>query len=369
MRLQAAIPVDEIEGYDHLGDDFAGFEGPEERAERRARRKARRKERRQRRAKRKLSRLRRRRTKLREKAGLPRKPQGRGGGRKAARGAGRAAASAAPGAASMMDQGWDEPSLEPAPMDFTDPMDQGSMDQGGVIDAEWSEVDSFPEDDQADELEEEMEGIGAFQPLRALGKGVRNAGQRLRARGQTLRANAQARRAARQGLVATRAQAGWGPQVRMGRHLRIQAALGHRAAVIDLKPGLYLVAEIPEAVSRTEFGIAPLLAPLMMRAAKKAIDQPEDGQQRRRGPLAALFRRRQQGNQPVRLFRAREAQAEAQPGAPKALPGPVAAPALQPAAGSGAGRTFLLPAPNVGWADEHDVAEMLGCEACEETWR
>ena len=47
----------------------------------------------------------------------------------------------------------------------------------------------------------------------------------------------------------------------------------------------------------------------------------------------------------------------------------MAAPALQPTAGSGAGRTFLLPAPNVGWADEHDVAEMLGCEACEETWR
>ena len=43
--------------------------------------------------------------------------------------------------------------------------------------------------------------------------------------------------------------------------------------------------------------------------------------------------------------------------------------ALQPAQGAGAGRTFLLPAPNVGWADEHDVAEMLGCEACEEGWR
>lgn len=351
MRLQRAMPVDEIEGF--AGDDFSGFEGPEERAERRARRKQRRANRRERRGDRKLRRVSRRKSKLREKAGLPRKAQ-RGGGRKAAGGAAAATAMRSP-ALQPMDQGWDEQSLEPAPMDWSDQEDPQ------VLDAEWSELDA--DEGWAEELDQEMEGVGAFRPLRALGKGVKSTAQRIQSR-------TQARRAARQGLVPGGAGArnGWGPNVRMGRHLRIQAATGHRAAVIDLKPGLYLVAEIPEAVTRTEFGFAPLLAPLMIRAAKKAIDGPQEGQPQRRGPLAALFRRRQEGGRPVRLFRAREAQAQAA-NAPKALPGPVGPPALQPGAGSGAGRTFLLPAPNVGWADEHDVAEMLGCEACEESWR
>ena len=167
------------------------------------------------------------------------------------------------------------------------------------------------------------------------------------------------------------AGAGWGPNVRMGKNLRIQAASGHRAAVIDLKPGLYLVAELPEAVTRTEFGIAPLLAPLMVRAAKKAIDEgkkPPD----KRGPLAALFtkkvREQQAKKGPIRLFRAREAQPVAQADAPKQLTGPVAAPGLQPQQGAGSGRTFLLPAPNVGWADDDTVAELLGCEACDGEW-
>ena len=60
----------------------------------------------------------------------------------------------------------------------------------------------------------------------------------------------------------------------MGPHLRIQAAEGYRAAVIELKPGLFIVAEVPEHVARSEFGIAPLLAPLVVRAATKAIATP-----------------------------------------------------------------------------------------------
>ena len=47
------------------------------------------------------------------------------------------------------------------------------------------------------------------------------------------------------------------------------------------------------------------------------------------------------------------------PDAALALPGPVASPP---------GGSFLLPAPNVGWADNATVAEVLGCEACEEGW-
>jgi len=63
----------------------------------------------------------------------------------------------------------------------------------------------------------------------------------------------------------------WGPSARLGRRLRIQAACGHRAAVIELRPGLYLVAELPETVAEAEFGFAPLLAPLLLTAAKRAL--------------------------------------------------------------------------------------------------
>jgi len=234
------------------------------------------------------------------------------------------------------DQNWDEePQLQPAPGSFTpeDPRD---------LEAEWSEMD--------DEMDEDIEGIGAFRPLQALRQ-------------------AKPLQAVRQRVQARRAAAGWGPNVRMGTHLRIQAEGGHRAAIIDLKPGLFLVAEIPDAVTRTEFGFAPLLAPLMVRAAKKAI---ENGQKTdRQGPLATLFRKRaeaRRGKGPIRLFRARETQPIAQADAPKQLTGPVAAPGLQPAQGAGSGRTFLLPAPNVGWADDQDVAEILGVEACDAEW-
>ena len=322
MRLQPAKSMDQ----------FEGFEGPEEREARRARRKARRGARK----KRKLTRIQRKTRKLQQETGAPRR-----GKRKARKGAAAPSASprAMPQQQSSWDQGgdeWEEPQLEPAP-------DAWPGEDPEVLDAEWSEMDAA--------MEEELEGVGAFRPLQALQK-VKPL--------QALRKRAGARRTA----------AGWGPNVRMGKHLRIQAASGHRAAVIDLKPGLYLVAELPEAVTRTEFGIAPLLAPLMVKAAKKAIEQGQQSPEKK-GPLAALFRKQveaRRGKGPIRVFRAREAQPVAQADAPKQLTGPVAAPGLQPAQGAGSGRTFLLPAPNVGWADDQDVAEVLGCEACDAEW-
>lgn len=127
----------------------------------------------------------------------------------------------------------------------------------------------------------------------------------------------------------------WGPAVRMGRTLRVQAAVGHRAAVIELKPGLFLVAELPEAALRPEFGFVPLLAPMIMNAASSAI-----------GPISQAVQTAQQNRQRRRLAAAAPA-----PAAPLALPGPVAAPA---AAG----------APLLGWADEALMGEVMGCEAC-----
>ena len=141
----------------------------------------------------------------------------------------------------------------------------------------------------------------------------------------------------------------WGPSVPMGRRLRIQAALGYRAAVIELKPGLYLVAEVPDAVTRQEFGLAPLLAPMMMRAARRSMDEPQE----RRGPFQNLFRRRQQ--EPIRYVQVIQQAPSAPPGTaqpPLALPG-LAEPS-----------TMMVAAPNVGWADDATVAATYGCDAC-----
>ncbi len=138
--------------------------------------------------------------------------------------------------------------------------------------------------------------------------------------------------------------AAWGPFVAVGPKVRIQAQRGTRAAVIALRPGLYLVAELPEQVARSEFGAIPLLAPLMVNAARRALVDEDGGP----GPLTRLFQRRDRDG--VRMIRARPAE-------PRALPGPVATPA--PAA-----QTFYLPAPDVGWASDDDVANAFGCEAC-----
>lgn len=137
----------------------------------------------------------------------------------------------------------------------------------------------------------------------------------------------------------------WGPAVRMGNWLKIQAAQGFRAAVIELKPGLFLVAEMPEAVTRTEFGLAPLLAPLMTAAARRSLDEPQRPQLFRN-----LFRRR---DAPIRYVTVQPPAALPAAPAPAQLPGPVAEP--QP---------MVVAAPNVGWADDATVAAAYGCD-CE----
>ncbi len=306
-----------------LSEDFGG---PEERAARRARRQARRAARKAK----KLRKLQRQTQRARREAGIVTPKR-------------RRPVPTAPASTALV--ATRAPSLQPAPRHLHDP---------DPIDADWEDVDP------ADATDEEMEGIGAFQPVRRMADRVRASIDARRA-GRASRRTATAQ-AARPVPLAT--DVGWGPAVSLGRRLRIQARMGHRAAVIDLRPGLFLVAEIPEAVTRTEFGIAPLLAPLMVRAATQALN-PEQASQQRRGPLAALFQRGQEaarGDKPLRLFRARskeENAASAPHKAPLALPGPVASPP---------GGSFLLPAPNVGWADNATVAEVLGCEACEEGW-
>jgi hypothetical protein len=63
----------------------------------------------------------------------------------------------------------------------------------------------------------------------------------------------------------------WCRQVALGRHLRLQARRGQRAAVVELRPGLWLVAAVAEETLRTEVGVLPVLAPLLVTAASRAI--------------------------------------------------------------------------------------------------
>lgn len=65
----------------------------------------------------------------------------------------------------------------------------------------------------------------------------------------------------------------WSRHVALGNHLRVQAKTGHRAAIVELRPGLWLVASVPEETLRTEVGVLPLLAPLLVTAANRAINQ------------------------------------------------------------------------------------------------
>lgn len=134
-----------------------------------------------------------------------------------------------------------------------------------------------------------------------------------------------------------RADRAWSEAIPMGARLRLQAQRGHRAAVMELRPGLFLVAEVPEEATRPEMGMAPMLAPMMARAARDALE----GVPRGRGPLGALFRHPQPGTRVVRV------QAQPTPTRRPLLPGPVAD-----------GDVLV---PDVGWASDEDAVEALGC--------
>ena len=300
MRLQRATSISRLRG---APDDFGRLDA-EERQERRVRRKRRRRRRQSQRQGRRADRSRRRADRLEQDH--PRQRRRRPERRRPEQD--RPERRPRKSRPAPRETWVDEAQLEPAP---------GSWDQPEVLDVEWEEVD-------------EPEWMGAAR--------------------------------------AAQLPARWSPPAKMGRHLRLQAVQGHRAAVIELKPGLFLVAELPEQVARSEFGVASVLAPLVVKAASKAIQHRqqtpkeqrllyrvlhrEQGQEGQGQPLRRLFQRPdgqiqdENGNLIQRIFRPRQAQAQApQPAAPQL-------PALQPAQGSGQGSHALLPPPELGWADE-----------------
>ncbi|MBK6580179.1 MAG: hypothetical protein IPG17_29225 [Sandaracinaceae bacterium] len=115
----------------------------------------------------------------------------------------------------------------------------------------------------------------------------------------------------------------WQKPLDLGANMRIQTRPGMRAAVVEVKPGLFVVAEVP--AESVEFGFGPmLLAPALIKTLGRAL------QGRRSAGGAGRAHRPELSTQP----------------APKQLPGPT----------QGEPETSGL-AP---WLDQ-DIAEELGC--------
>lgn len=147
--------------------------------------------------------------------------------------------------------------------------------------------------------------------------------------------------------------AAWGPVAQLSPRLRMQAAAGFRAAATQLGPGLFLVAEVPEGSAAPEFGLAPMLGPLMLMAAQRALN-PMSMMQQRTAPSGTPWR-----------------SAPAAPVGPT-LPAPQQLPMPQPSPGAQPGLLPWMqslapsfqpqpsPAAQLGWAHPHDLAQ-LGC--------
>ena len=291
MRLQRAIAMSNLQGEHDFGVD------EQRREQRRRRRQQRRSRRRSNRAERHRSRAER----LDEggPARRHRRPEGGqpGQGRPERRRPGKTSKPRKERALQPWDQG--EADLQPAPDAF-----EPSWEEPEVLDVDWEELP-------------EPEWMGAARTARL--------------------------------------PARWSPPAKLGRNMRLQASQGHRAAVIELKPGLFLVAELPERVARSEFGVAAVLAPLVVKAASKAIQRRQQTPPTER-PLYRLLHREQgqeqgqvqdeQGRLLYRVFHPKQVQAQAQA---QAAPQP---PVLQLAPGAGHGVRALLPPPELGWADE-----------------
>lgn len=77
--------------------------------------------------------------------------------------------------------------------------------------------------------------------------------------------------------LGARLRRGWGPITRISNSLRLQARNGVKTAVMEVKPGLWCVAEIPEGVMRDrpdEFGGAVKVATRITEALRDAVTKP-----------------------------------------------------------------------------------------------
>ncbi len=149
--------------------------------------------------------------------------------------------------------------------------------------AEWEdEADGWEDeadewDEDLDELEEEyLEGtyaeLGAAIDVGRLSRGdARRIFSRVKQNIAKKRQNLQARRQ-RQPAPTTPAGS-WGPVAQLNSNIRIQAGNGHRAAVMELRPGLYLVADVKDqaVLPATAGGFGAVLPMLMAKGAATAL--------------------------------------------------------------------------------------------------
>lgn len=145
----------------------------------------------------------------------------------------------------------------------------------------------------------------------------------------------------------------WSEPVPLGEHIRIQAEQGYRGAFLELRPGLYLVAELSTTGLEGEFGRKVRTQDVtneIVRVTDKALDAifPKRRAQRRQQADEARRRRelarREAEAERQRQEQLRAAQAQQQ----RALPAP---------------QESSLPRGAARWLDDEE-AELAGCTHC-----
>ena len=118
----------------------------------------------------------------------------------------------------------------------------------------------------------------------------------------------------------------WSKVIALGEHLQIRARRGHRAAWLELQPGLYLVAELREEGLRDELGrsVTPRqVTSELLRVTDYALDQifPKRRQQQARA-LPAPQQQQPQQQQPQQQPQQQQPQQQPQQQQQRALPAP-----------------------------------------------
>ena len=170
----------------------------------------------------------------------------------------------------------------------------------------------------------------------------------------------------------------WSEPVALGENIRIQAAEGYRGAFLELRPGLYLVAELTQTgMAGDDFGRKVRVQDVtseIVRVTDKALDaifparRAQKRSQRDEARRRQELRRREQAQarreREARERREREARERAErERAARALPAPEQRQLPAP-------RQQLLPPGAARWLDDDsDDEDLAGCRPCEEVRR
>ncbi|TNE90361.1 MAG: hypothetical protein EP330_08580 [Deltaproteobacteria bacterium] len=88
---------------------------------------------------------------------------------------------------------------------------------------------------------------------------------------ESLRRLRRARRKQPTDLVLAEPRSEWGPTLELSDHVRFQAKHGYRAAALPLRPGVWVVTEVPD---EGEYGALPLLlTPLLVSAVQQYVQK------------------------------------------------------------------------------------------------